>query len=162
MEWYKHHIADYMEATRELSMLQDGAYRRLISVYYQQECPIKADERVIFRLCNALHHREKEAVRYVLGKFFDPVEGYYHNTRCDEEILKYQAQREANRRPNHDPNRGPIGMPIRLLEKKEREERKTGRCSATLENGKKCGRADGTTLLNNQWICAEHHPYLKA
>ena len=138
MEWYKHHIADYMEATRELSMLQDGAYRRLLSVYYQQEGPIKVEERVVFRLCNALHHREKEAVRYVLGKFFIPLEGYYHNTRADDEIVRYQAQREANRRPIRDAIRGPNGSPNRPLEKKEREERKRDVCHIIV-NGKPCG-----------------------
>ena len=160
MEWYKHHIADYMEATRELSMIQDGAYRRLLSIYYQQEGPIKVEERVVFRLCNALHYREKDAVRYVLGKFFDPIEGYYHNHRADEEILRYQRQREANRRPIRIPIGTPIGSPNRPLEKKEREERKSGACSTLEENGKPCGKITDC-LLNNQWVCTKHHPYLR-
>lgn len=156
MDWYKHHITDYMEATRELNMLQDGAYRRLLDVYYQQELPLKVEERVIFRLINALHWREKEAARYVLGKFFVPLEGRWHNTRADEEIAKYQAQRVANRRPNREPNRSPILPPNRPLDKKERY-REDG-CAEFLEDGSKCGKPSNTKL-GNKWVCAEHNPY---
>ena len=160
MEWYKHHITDYMEGTRELSMLQDGAYHRLLAVYYQQEGPIKVDETIVFRLCNALHHREKEAVRYVLGKFFIPLEGCWHNTRADEEILKYQAQREANRHANRIPNHDPNRTPNRPLEKKEREERKKDACGALLENGQKC--ENGHTFWTRHGKgngCGKHGPF---
>ena len=159
MDWYKHHLSDYMQATRHLTMLQDGAYRRLLDVYYQQEGPITVEERVVFRLCNALHHREKEAVRYVLGKFFIPLEGFYRNTRADEEIEQYQRQRDANRRPNRIPNGSPNGSPNRPLDKRDREkERET--CGYLLENGEKCGQIVTSKLLG-QPLCTTHNPYLK-
>lgn len=156
MEWYKHHIADYMQATRDLTMLQHGAYLVLLQLYYQQEGPFKVDEKVVFRLCGALHHREKEAVRYVLGKFFIPLEGYWRNTRADYEIQQYQQQCLANRRPIRTANGTTNGTTIRPLER-EKEIKKDG-CAGFLENGKPCpnGKRFGK---GGKWYCIEHFPH---
>lgn len=160
MDWFKFHIADYMQATQHLSMLEDGAYQRLLRVYYQQEGPIKVEERVVFRLCNALHHREKEAVRYILGKYFIPLEGYYHNTRADEEIQKYQAQCIANRRTSRDTNRDTNGTTNRPLDKIDRKKERSESCGALIENGAKCDQPTAYWSVHGKPNgCKQHGPF---
>ena len=46
MNFYKRYIGDYLRDTLRLSMIQDGAYGRLIDVYYAEEkpLPLKKDE----------------------------------------------------------------------------------------------------------------------
>lgn len=113
VNYYPHHIGDYGSATAHLTMLEDAAYRRLIDWYYQAEAPIPADERAIFRRVRASSDDEREAVRAVLGEFFqlDPEAGVYRHRRCDAEIARAQEKSEKarqsvsqrrDRRPGND------------------------------------------------------------
>jgi uncharacterized protein YdaU (DUF1376 family) len=104
MNFYEHHIGDYAEATSHLTMIEDGAYSRLIRKYYATEKPLPADIAKVQRLVNARSRAEKQAVRDVLEEFFFLEGDGWHNKRCDEDIAKYQAgepEREA-RKANED------------------------------------------------------------
>jgi uncharacterized protein YdaU (DUF1376 family) len=73
------------------------AYTRLIRAYYRRERPI-ADEKEAIKLARAVTAKQKLAVTNVLQEFFTKCNDGFKNKRCDEEILKYQAQSSTNRR----------------------------------------------------------------
>lgn len=100
MNFYKHHIGDYAQATSHLSFVEDAAYSRLLRKYYAEEKPIPADLKAACRLVGARTKEEKEAVETVLEEFFklDADENVWRNKRADEEIAKANAQAETNRR----------------------------------------------------------------
>ncbi len=53
MNYYSHHIGDYTTDTAHLSLLEDGAYRRLMDRYYTTEAPLPVDEPALFRVVRA-------------------------------------------------------------------------------------------------------------
>lgn len=92
MNHYPHHIGDYISATAHLSMLEDGAYRRLLDLYYRRELPLPAAVPAVCRLVRAASDDERAAVEAVLSEFFDlTAEGWRHR-RCDAEIAAYQEK----------------------------------------------------------------------
>lgn len=98
MNFYKHHIGDYDQATRHLSFVEDAAYSRLIRKYYAEERPLPAEIKQVQRLIGARTRDEKEAVETVLNEFFTLEDDGWHNKRCDEEIAQANKQAETNRR----------------------------------------------------------------
>lgn len=89
MNYYEHHLGDYLRDTAHLSMLEDGAYRRLMDAYYIKEQPLPSELRDVYRLARAASKQDKEAVDVVLREFFThTAEGWRHK-RCDEEIQRY-------------------------------------------------------------------------
>ena len=105
MNYYEHHLGDYAEATAHLSFVEDAAYSRLIRKYYASERPIPSDIKAAQRLIAARSKEEKEAVETILEEFFELSDDGWHNTRCDDEIARYQdkqakAKRSAEARWN--------------------------------------------------------------
>ena len=105
MNYYEHHIGDYAQATVHLSLLEDGAYSRLIRKYYAEEKPLPVDVQAVQRLIVARTDEEKQAVADILKEFFTLEEDGWHNKRCDEEIARYRekqgkARASANARWN--------------------------------------------------------------
>lgn len=105
MNYYEHHIGDYAEATAHLSFVEDAAYSRLIRKYYASEKPLPVEVKAVQRLVGARSEDEKEAVETILNEFFILGADGWHNTRCDEEIARYQdkqtkAKRSAEARWN--------------------------------------------------------------
>lgn len=86
MNFYKFHLGDYYKKTNHLSMLEDGAYRRLMDAIYLREGPLPADKQQIYRLVRAFSNAEKSAVESVLSEFFVLGDAGYTNARCDEEL----------------------------------------------------------------------------
>lgn len=97
MNFYKHHIGDYAQATAHLSFVEDAAYSRLIRKYYAEEKPLPAEIKAVQRLIGARAKEEKQAVADILEEFFDLEVDGWHNTRCDAEIARASAQAETNR-----------------------------------------------------------------
>lgn len=96
MNYFELHIGDIDSATAHLSMLEDGAYSRLMRLYYRTEKPLSADVRQICRLMRAQTKPERDAVQAVLSEFFELQEDGWHQHRCDEEIARFQdKQRKA-------------------------------------------------------------------
>lgn len=95
MNYYEHHIGDYIKATAHLSMLEDAAYRRLIDAYYTRELPLPVEKKACHRLARAFSKPEKEAVDTVLEEFFSLDADGWHQKRCDQEIEKYSEKRPA-------------------------------------------------------------------
>ena len=97
MNYYSHHIGDYLLDTAHLSILEDGVYRRLIDRYYTTEKPLAKDEAALFRIIRARTNEEKEATRLILDEFFDDTPGGWSHKRCNEEIELFQGKAEKNR-----------------------------------------------------------------
>ena len=97
MNYYEHHIGDFDSATAHLSLLEDAVYRRLICLYYRTEAPIPADIKQACRLVRAISKQDRDTVQDVLGEFFDLRDDGWHNSRCDQEIARFQdKQRKAS------------------------------------------------------------------
>jgi uncharacterized protein YdaU (DUF1376 family) len=95
MNYYEHHLGDYARDASHLSMLREGAYRRLLDVYYGRERPLPPDPDDYHDLARCVSKAERDAVDYVLRKFFDLREDGWHQKRCDEEIIRFRAKSEA-------------------------------------------------------------------
>lgn len=95
MNYYKRHIGDYMKDASHLSLLEHGVYMRLLDVYYTRESAIPVDQAA--RLISARTKEEKAALSAVVAEFFNEVDGFYTQTRCDAEIASMKQKAETNR-----------------------------------------------------------------
>ncbi len=93
MNFYPFHIGDYASATRHLSIIEDGAYRRLLDLYYSREKPLPNSLDEVCRLVSARDKQEKAAVETVLREFFIASEDGWKHTRCDSEIAVFNDKR---------------------------------------------------------------------
>ncbi len=92
MNYYEHHLGDYMRDTAHLSMLEDGAYRRLLDAYYTREKALPADLPPCYKLARANTKQEREAVAYVLREFFGLTDDGHRQRRADEEIQRFRQK----------------------------------------------------------------------
>lgn len=92
--WYAFYPGDYGRDTAHLSLMEDGAYRRLIDHYYVNARPLLGDFGQLFRICRAFTRSEKDAVRSVLGQFFVIDGDFFRHNRIDRELTK-QADYKA-------------------------------------------------------------------
>lgn len=95
LNYYEHHLGDYLKDTLGLSMLQEGAYRRLLDAYYSREQGIPKDQ--AYLVARASSKAEKSAVDFVLKSFFKLSGGIWRKDRCDQEIARYLDKREKAR-----------------------------------------------------------------
>lgn len=78
-------------------MIEDGAYRRLLDLYYTREAPLPANLDAVCRLIRARTDDERAAVMVVLDEFFARTDDGYRHKRCDEEIERAKEKREKAR-----------------------------------------------------------------
>ena len=89
MHYYQHHIGDYLADTTHLTLLEHGAYLRLMMLYYQTECALNANA---LRLICARSAEEVQATETVLNEFFTMTDlGWVHG-RCDAEISRFHGK----------------------------------------------------------------------
>lgn len=95
MNYYQHHIGDFNNATRHLSLVERAIYRDLLDMYYDTEKPIDASnlERLARRL-QCTTQDQTAALKYILDEFFTLEDGVYINTRCEREIADYHGKRK--------------------------------------------------------------------
>ena len=86
MNYYPHHIGDYLRDTAHLTAIEDGIYRRMLDVYYASEKPLPLDNQWVCRLVRAHSKEERDAVEEILRQFFKKYEDGWRNKRADEEI----------------------------------------------------------------------------
>lgn len=103
MNFYSFHIGDYLSATAHLSILEHGAYRRLLDVYYVAEFQLPGDVRQVYRLIGARAKEEKEAVDVILEEFFEKTEIGYRHGRCEHEISVCNKNRTNGKRGGRPP-----------------------------------------------------------
>lgn len=97
MNYYKFNIGDYAAATRHLNIIEHGAYRLLLDLYYTSEQPLPADIKAAARKAGARTPEEVQAVEVVLQEFFVLGASGWVHTRCDAEIAAYHQKAENNR-----------------------------------------------------------------
>jgi uncharacterized protein YdaU (DUF1376 family) len=88
LPYYKRYTGDYARDTRDLTLIEHGAYTLLLDYYYSNGC-LKQCLEHCYRVCQAFSEDERAAVSSVLDKFFkfDPERGYIHE-RVEKEIAK--------------------------------------------------------------------------
>jgi uncharacterized protein YdaU (DUF1376 family) len=97
VNYYEHHLGDYLRDTAHLSMIEDGAYRRLLDLYYTREAALPVSIKDCCRLVRAHRTDEAEAVKTILAEFFTLTDDGHHHKRCDEEIARMIDKREQAR-----------------------------------------------------------------
>jgi uncharacterized protein YdaU (DUF1376 family) len=114
--YYHRYPADYAIGAGDLSMIEDGAYTRLMDFYYGKEEPIQHARR--FNVARATSPAEKRAVDLVLERFFYREGDVWRHERVEEEIAKAQPRIEAARangkkggRPRKNPAPNPPDNP---------------------------------------------------
>lgn len=92
MNFFPFHIGDYAAHTRNLTLLEDLAYRRLLDAYYLAEHPFSGSPTDVAR---EIGMRDQAAeVEYILTKFFEHDGDLWRNKRADGEIAKYAEKKE--------------------------------------------------------------------
>jgi uncharacterized protein YdaU (DUF1376 family) len=83
------YIDDYEAGTAHLSLLEDGAYSRLLRLCWRTPgCKIPSDEAWIFRKLRATTEAEHQAIRSVIAEFFKTSRGTIFSPR----LLKVHVQ----------------------------------------------------------------------
>lgn len=90
MHYYPRRLGDYSTATTHLSMLEHGAYTKLLDYYYSTEKPLPADR--CERIAGAYETHEREAVSSVLQQFFTLTDSGWVNAKADEVISDFRAK----------------------------------------------------------------------
>ncbi len=111
MNFYPHHIGDYLTATAHLTWVEDCAYRRLLDLYYSREQAIPADLAQASRLCRAVSKDERKAVEIVLAEFFTLTDAGWTHSRCEQEIVKAADASERARANGKKGGRPPKAQP---------------------------------------------------
>lgn len=94
MNYYSHHIGDFNNATRHLTLLERGVYRDLLDLYYDAEGPLTGGVDALARKVCARLDAERAALDAVLGEFFALTADGYRNSRADREVEKYKTKLE--------------------------------------------------------------------
>lgn len=115
LNYYQFHIGDYISHTRNLSLLEDLAYRRLLDEYYLHERPLNSGVEALARQIGMRDHVAE--IKFVLECFFELTDAGWVNTRAHKEISKYQdyatagkrgAQKRWRKGGDSPPTQGPI------------------------------------------------------
>ena len=89
--YIKFHIGDYIRDCEELSLMQHGAYLRLMLWYYSTGKPIPNQPDRIYRRVHATSAEERSAVDFVLCEFFK-LEGLnWVHKRIEQELTDWNA-----------------------------------------------------------------------
>ena len=92
LNYFEMHMGDWSKATGTLSLMNVGVYTRLVCHYYDQEGPLPGSLLECCRIAGARNPAEREAVAYVLGRFFKPHDGGWFHERCEEDLARYRAK----------------------------------------------------------------------
>lgn len=95
MNYYTHHINDYLTATIGLTIEEHGIYSLLLQHHYRLEVGIKTAD--AYKLLGATARKKREAVDSVLSQFFFFEENLWKNNRCIEEISRYKESQERTK-----------------------------------------------------------------
>jgi uncharacterized protein YdaU (DUF1376 family) len=138
VNYYPFHIGDFARDTSHLSILEEGAYRRMLDLYYSSERQLPKNREAIYRLVRAKSRQEKLVVDTLLGEFFIETPKGWRHERCEAEISKakeksakaaesatvrWHGKRNANAMRTHSEGNAPNNQkPITNNQKKETKE----------------------------------------
>lgn len=92
-------IGDYDRDTKDLTMIEHGAYFALLRHVWATGQPLPLDETLIFRIASAFTDQEQDAIRKILAKFFTKKSTGFFNKKALE-IFKKQAEKIETLRKN--------------------------------------------------------------
>lgn len=97
MNYFELYPGDYLRDTTRLTLIEHGAYLRLLMAYYAEETPLPAEYSELHVIVSAVSAADKAAVKKVADRFF-PVgdDGVRRNGRADEEIAKAAERMEGS------------------------------------------------------------------
>lgn len=100
MNYYRRYVGSYLKKTTKITMIEDGAYTRLLDTYYADEKPLNPAE--AYTIARAMSSAERKAVDAVVTKYFYlGADGMLHNEKADEElgvaVPKIAKQREIGK-----------------------------------------------------------------
>jgi uncharacterized protein YdaU (DUF1376 family) len=93
--YYRFFVGDYVRDAGHLSLLEHGAYRRLIDLYMVGAAPLPFDMPHLYRLLHATSKEEQAAVQVVVEEFFKMDGPVLRHKRCDRE-LSWQRKLKEN------------------------------------------------------------------
>jgi len=93
VNFYKHYIGDFQRDTGHLSLTERGAYRSLLDHHYATERPLPTDMTQLCRIVGAVSKADRDAVKRVLGEFWQLEGEGWTNARALLEIAKADEQR---------------------------------------------------------------------
>jgi len=96
MNYYQFHIGDYISHTRNLSLMEDLAYRRLLDECYLHEQPLNSGVESLARQIGMREHVTE--VKFILDCYFQWTDEGWVNTRAAQEIAKYKEYAAAGKR----------------------------------------------------------------
>ena len=91
IHFYSRHIGDYSKDAGHLTMLQDGAYTRLLDLAYAAGGALPLDINAIYSRARARTAAERLAIDQVLAEFWFKRKDGYHQSRVDREIAEIRA-----------------------------------------------------------------------
>lgn len=92
MHYYLRHARDHRAETAHLTLLEEGAYCRLLDTYMLTEKTLPLDESVLMRTHCARNAEEVQAVLTVLKEFFVQTENGWLHPGCEQIITEYRAK----------------------------------------------------------------------
>lgn len=102
--YFRFYPTDYEADTAHLTLLEDGAYSRLLRLCWMTPgCSLPDDEGWIFRRLRVRGDDEKQAVRSVLNEFFQRSDGRIFNDRLRSE---YEQAIERHRAATENGKKG--------------------------------------------------------
>ena len=107
MNYFELYPGDYLRDTTRLSLIEHGAYLRLLMTYYAEEQPLPGDLAELYNIAGATDSAGRKAVKKVAEKYFpEGPDGLRHNGRADDEIAKASERMEgAGERKSNDADR---------------------------------------------------------
>jgi uncharacterized protein YdaU (DUF1376 family) len=96
VNWFEKHLGDWAKKTGHLSMLEEGAYNRMVDWCYAHEKPLPLPEKDVLKCARVRSPAEKAATLRVLHEFFVLMEDGWHQTRVDRRIAEFVKTRPAS------------------------------------------------------------------
>jgi uncharacterized protein YdaU (DUF1376 family) len=145
LQYFSHHIGDFIRDTAHLSLIEEAVYRRLMDLYYTNEGPLPNDIRQLCRHVRARLPEEVEAVEQILNEFFNRTDDGWRHKRCDREIAAYRSKSEKARASAEQRWRNTERIPERNAHTSNPESERNA-------NGQRtgCERIADAMLTNNQ------------
>lgn len=78
-------------------MIEDGAYRRMLDLYYASEKPLPLDLSWLCRLMRAERDEERTAVEFILSHYFQKTVDGWRSKRADTEIVNARKRTKVAR-----------------------------------------------------------------
>jgi uncharacterized protein YdaU (DUF1376 family) len=95
VNYYRRYIGDFQADTMSLSMMEQGAYDRLLDHYYATERPIPLNSDRAAIICRAITLEERAAVQMILDYYFNRTAAGWEHLRVKKEIELSKARSGA-------------------------------------------------------------------